>query len=72
MRTNIAERSSEYKNMKIEFRKITDVHPYEANPRHNDGAVEAVADWAPHAGFDAFDREAQLREFDVVGLAHPV
>lgn len=29
--------------MHIEFRKVTDVHPYEANPRNNDGAVEAVA-----------------------------
>jgi len=29
--------------MKIEFRKVTDVVPYEANPRNNGDAVEAVA-----------------------------
>ncbi len=29
--------------MKVEFRPIQDIRPYEANPRKNDGAVEAVA-----------------------------
>ena len=29
--------------MDIKNMKITDIRPYEKNPRHNDGAVEAVA-----------------------------
>ena len=29
--------------MNIVNMKITDIRPYEKNPRHNDGAVEAVA-----------------------------
>jgi len=29
--------------MKVELRKVSDIKPYEHNPRDNDGAVEAVA-----------------------------
>lgn len=29
--------------MQIDYRKITELKPYENNPRHNDGAVDAVA-----------------------------
>ncbi|MBE6373295.1 MAG: hypothetical protein E7055_14655, partial [Lentisphaerae bacterium] len=30
-------------NMKVKNMRITDIRPYEKNPRHNEGAVEAVA-----------------------------
>ena len=29
--------------MKVEERKLTELKPYENNPRHNDNAVDAVA-----------------------------
>ena len=30
-------------NLRVKYAHIADVRPYEDNPRHNDGAVEAVA-----------------------------
>ena len=33
--------------MKIELRKVSDIWPYDKNPRQNDGAVEAVAGGFP-------------------------
>lgn len=30
--------------MKVEFRKLSEIKPYENNPRHNDSAVDAVAE----------------------------
>ena len=38
-------------NMKIEFRKISDIIPYEHNPRINDAAVDAVARSIQEFGF---------------------
>ena len=29
--------------MQIQMMKLSEIHPYEKNPRFNDGAVEAVA-----------------------------
>ncbi len=37
--------------MKIALRKLTDIRPYENNPRHNDDAVEAVAASIREFGF---------------------
>jgi len=37
--------------MKVENRKITDIKPYDKNPRDNDGAVEAVARSIREYGF---------------------
>jgi DNA modification methylase len=37
--------------MKVELRKVTDIKPYEHNPRENDGAVEAVARSIREYGF---------------------
>lgn len=37
--------------MKIELRKIADVHPYASNPRQNDGAVAAVGASLKEFGF---------------------
>jgi len=37
--------------MKIELRKISDIKPYDKNPRDNDGAVEAVARSIREYGF---------------------
>ena len=37
--------------MKIEQWKLADIRPYEQNPRHNDGAVEAVAKSLQEFGF---------------------
>ena len=37
--------------MKIETRKLTDIKPYEKNPRINDGAVDAVAESIREFGF---------------------
>ena len=37
--------------MKVENRKITDIKPYDKNPRENDGAVEAVARSIREYGF---------------------
>jgi DNA modification methylase len=37
--------------MKVESRKIEDIHPYPHNPRHNDGAVDAVAESIRAYGF---------------------
>ena len=37
--------------MKIEFRKLTDIKPYEHNPRRNDAAVAAVAESIRQFGF---------------------
>ncbi len=37
--------------MKIELRKLSDIHPYEQNPRQNDQAVEAVAESIRRFGF---------------------
>lgn len=37
--------------MKIEQRKIEEIHPYEGNPRVNDQAVEAVARSIREFGF---------------------
>lgn len=30
-------------NLRVKYAPIADVHPYEGNPRRNDGAVQAVA-----------------------------
>ncbi len=37
--------------MKIEFRRLSDIKPYEKNPRHNDNAVAAVAASLQEFGF---------------------
>ncbi len=37
--------------MKIELRPITQIKPYEQNPRHNDEAVDAVAASLKEFGF---------------------
>ena len=37
--------------MKVENRKITDIKPYDKNPRDNDSAVEAVARSIREFGF---------------------
>jgi len=37
--------------MKIELRRVADVKPYEANPRINDGAIDAVAESLKQFGF---------------------
>ena len=37
--------------MKVELRKISDIIPYENNPRHNDAAVDAVAKSINEFGF---------------------
>ncbi len=37
--------------MKIEQRKLSDIKPYEQNPRHNDEAVDAVAASIAQFGF---------------------
>ena len=37
--------------MQIAERKITEIKPYENNPRHNDGAVEYVANSIKEFGF---------------------
>jgi len=37
--------------MKVELRKVSDIQPYEKNPRDNDGAVEAVARSIREYGF---------------------
>lgn len=37
--------------MKIESRKITDIKPYDANPRINDDATDAVAESISQFGF---------------------
>ena len=34
--------------MQIQMMKLSEIHPYEKNPRFNDGAVEAVANAPPH------------------------
>ena len=39
------------KEMKIEYKNIDDVIPYENNPRHNDNAVEYVANSIEEFGF---------------------
>ena len=37
--------------MQIKMMPITEIHPYEKNPRFNDGAVEAVANSIKEFGF---------------------
>lgn len=37
--------------MKVEFRKLSEIKPYENNPRHNDSAVDAVAESIREFGF---------------------
>lgn len=37
--------------MEIKMMKVQDVHPYENNPRINDGAVDAVAESIKQYGF---------------------
>lgn len=37
--------------MKIEMKAIDSIHPYEANPRDNDAAVDAVAQSISDFGF---------------------
>lgn len=37
--------------MKVEFRKLSEIKPYENNPRHNDSAVDAVAESVREFGF---------------------
>src|SRR5271165_4334437 len=39
------------RQMQIEIRNIEDIHPYPNNPRHNDNAVDAVADSIRVYGF---------------------
>lgn len=38
-------------NMMIEYLNIGDIKPYENNPRHNEDAVEAVANSIKEFGF---------------------
>ena len=37
--------------MQIQMMKLSEIHPYEKNPRFNDGAVEAVANSIKEFGF---------------------
>lgn len=30
--------------MQVQYKKLSEIHPYERNPRRNDGAVDAVAE----------------------------
>ena len=41
----------EEKKMQIINMKLSEIHPYEKNPRFNDGAVEAVANSIKEFGF---------------------
>ena len=41
--------------LRIKYAPIADVRPYEDNPRHNDGPVEAVA-----AKWELSDREREI------------
>ena len=37
--------------LNVEYRPLADIQPYEHNPRLNDAAVDAVAEWIRRFGF---------------------
>ena len=39
------------KEQQISYRKISEIHPYEHNPRNNDAAVDSVAKSIENFGF---------------------
>jgi DNA modification methylase len=53
--------------MKVEMRKLSDIRPYEGNPRHNDDAVAAVARSIKEFGFR---QPLVLDESDVIVVGH--
>jgi DNA modification methylase len=53
--------------MKVEMRKMSDIKPYESNPRHNDEAVDAVAASIKEFGFR---QPLVLDESDVIVVGH--
>jgi len=62
--------------MKIELRKIADVHPYPNNPRINDDAVDAVATSIREFGFQqpiiGVDRHDPNREASPLAISRRI
>jgi ParB-like chromosome segregation protein Spo0J len=53
--------------MKVEMRRMSDIKPYQSNPRHNDEAVDAVAASIKEFGFR---QPLVLDETDVIVVGH--